>query len=136
MNAVDTNILVYAVSADETVKGPAAMNLLDGLSASDTILLWQVACEFIAASHKLAAHGLTLEEAWAQLTCYLDVYRLVVPGPAVLEQARELHLQQHWSFWDAMVVAACLDSGVTRLYSEDLPGRAPPQPLEIVNPFA
>jgi predicted nucleic acid-binding protein len=37
---------------------------------------------------------------------------------------------------DAPITAACLDAGVTRLYSEDLPGRKPPQPLEILNPFA
>jgi hypothetical protein len=39
------------------------------------------------------------------------------------------------SFRDAKIVAVCLECGVTRLYSEDLPGRAPPGPLEIVNPF-
>jgi predicted nucleic acid-binding protein len=40
-----------------------------------------------------------------------------------------------WSFWDAMIVSACLECGVTRLYSEDLPGSAVRGPLEIVNPF-
>ena len=37
--------------------------------------------------------------------------------------------------WDAMIVAACLECGVQRLYSEDLPGRVVRGPLEIVNPF-
>ena len=34
-----------------------------------------------------------------------------------------------------MIVGACTECGVTRLYSEDLPGRAVRWPLEIVNPF-
>jgi predicted nucleic acid-binding protein len=34
------------------------------------------------------------------------------------------------------IVGACLEAGVTRLYSEDLPGGRPPAPLEIINPFA
>ena len=34
-----------------------------------------------------------------------------------------------------MIVAACLESGVTRLYSEDVPGQTVREPLEIVNPF-
>jgi len=34
-----------------------------------------------------------------------------------------------------MLFAACLEAGVTRLYSEDVPGAAIPN-LEIVNPFA
>jgi predicted nucleic acid-binding protein len=59
----------------------------------------------------------------------------VYPTRAVLARAEALHIGQ-WSFWDAMIVAACQDAGVTRLYSEDLPGSAPPEGLEIVNPFA
>ena len=45
-------------------------------------------------------------------------------------------LDQQWSYWDALLVAASMEAGVTRLYSEDLPGRQPPPGLEIVNPFA
>lgn len=33
-------------------------------------------------------------------------------------------------------VGVFLEAGVTRLYSEDLPSRRPPPPLEIINPFA
>ena len=57
-----------------------------------------------------------------------------MPAAAVLERGRILHLEQQWAFWAAMLVSACLEAGVTRLYSEDLPGRAI-QALEIVNPF-
>ena len=64
------------------------------------------------------------------------MYPLVVPSPAALVGAERLHVELRYSFWDALIVAACLDAGVTRLYSEDLPGREPPAGLEIVNPFA
>lgn len=74
--------------------------------------------------------------AWSLLTRYLATFRLIVPTPAVLEHARTLHAEQQWSFWDAMIVGSCLEAGVTRLSSEDLPGGACPAPLEIVNPFA
>jgi len=65
----------------------------------------------------------------------LAIYPLILPAAGALERARILHAKDGWSFWDAMIVAACLECGVTRLYSEDLPGRAVPDPLEIVNPF-
>lgn len=39
------------------------------------------------------------------------------------------------SFWDAMILAACLESGVTRLYSEDFGAYQQVDGLEIVNPF-
>jgi len=34
-----------------------------------------------------------------------------------------------------MIIGACIDCGVERLYSEDLPGRTVEAKLEIVNPF-
>ncbi len=92
--------------------------------------------EFIAASRKLRDQGLSPGEAWQHLARFLRTFRLVLPSPGVLDRARVLHVEQQWSFWDAMIVAACLDADVTRLYSEDLPGRAAPNELDIVNPFA
>jgi predicted nucleic acid-binding protein len=48
MNAVDTNVFVYAADDDEPVKQAKAVNLLDQLveEPSHTLLLWQVAGEF------------------------------------------------------------------------------------------
>jgi len=62
--------------------------------------------------------------------------RFVLPSPAVLPRAKQLHVDQRVSFWDSLLIAACLEAGVTRLYSEDLPGRVKPGGVEIVNPFA
>ena len=134
MNAVDTNVLIYACDRSEPVKQRIAKQVI-----SDTcggLLLWQVACEFIAVSRKLTDQGFTPEHAWSRLSRLTGIYRLVLPTPTVIDRARVLHVEQQWSFWDALIVAACLESGVTRLYSEDLPGRSPPEPLEIINPFA
>ena len=66
---------------------------------------------------------------------YLALFLLILPAAAAFERARILHAEDGWSFWDAMIVAACLECRVTRLYSEDLPGRTVRWPLEIVNPF-
>ena len=95
-----------------------------------------MAAEFVAAARRLEVRGFTREIAWARLKNFLRVYRLVLPTPPVPDHAQRLHAEQQWSFWDAMIVGACLDAGVTRLYSEDLPGRQPPPPLEIINHFA
>ncbi len=103
---------------------------------TDGILPWQVACEFIAASRKLAEQGFTAAEPWQRLAEFLAIFPLIMPTPAVLERARALHVQQRWAFWDATLVSACIESGVTRLYSEDLPGRTKIEGLEIVSPFA
>jgi predicted nucleic acid-binding protein len=99
-------------------------------------LLWQVACEFVAASRKLAGQGFSPQRAWDRLAEFTAMFPLVLPTGVTLERARRYHVDHQWSFWDAMIVAACVESGAGRLYSEDLPGRVGPPELEIVNPFA
>jgi len=134
MIAFDTNVLIYAADPHAPGKQRIALDLL--LGANSGILLWQVACEFIGGSRKLSPYGFTTAEAWDQLAHHLRSFPLVLPTSSILEHAQQLHVEQQWSFWDAMIVGACLEAGVTRLYSEDLPGRKPPAPLEIINPFA
>lgn len=134
MNAVDTNFLLYTCDKSDLRRHAIARKIITETKGG--ILPWQVAAEFVAAARRLEIRGFTREIAWARLKNFLRVFRLVLPTRPVLEHARRLHVEQQWSFWDAMIVGACLEAGVTRLYSEDLPGRAAPHPLEIINPFA
>ncbi len=133
MIALDTNILIYACDRADSKRQQRAISLVS--TATDAVLLWQVACEFVAASRKLDAQGFTPKDAWARLSEYLALFPLVLPTPIIFERARYMHTMDQWSFWDAMIVAACFECGVTTLYSEDLPGRIPTCALEIVNPF-
>jgi predicted nucleic acid-binding protein len=98
------------------------------------VLLWQVACEFIAASRKLSDQGFTPDDAWARLVDFRQLFPLVVPSPAALSRARELHLGHRVSFWDALIVAACLETGAKTLHSEDVPVRDAFDGLRVVNP--
>ena len=133
MIALDTNILIYACDKADLKRQQVALDLIS--NAHDGVLLWQVACEFVAASRKLRSQGFTMADALERLADYLALFPLILPAAGTLERARILQAEDGWSFWDAMIVAACLECGVTRLYSEDLPGRAVRWPLEIVNPF-
>lgn len=133
MIAIDTNILIYACSPTDPARQERALNLI--ASTVDGVLLWQVACEFIAASRRLAPQGFTSAHAWDRLSEYLEVFPLVVPAEGALTRARLLHVEQKVSFWDSMIIAACIECGVGRLYSEDLPGTRISS-LEILNPFS
>ena len=133
MIALDTNVLIYACDKADLERQRVALDLIS--TAGDGVLLWQVACEFVAASRKLRSQGFTIADAWDRLADDLAIFPLILPAAGALERARILHAEDGWSFWDAMIVAACLECGVTRLYSEDVPGRAVPKPLEIVNLF-
>jgi predicted nucleic acid-binding protein len=132
MIALDTNVLIYACDRSSPDRQRRAAELIE--RATDGVLLWQVACEFVAASRKLAGQGFTASDAWNRLAEFQAVFPLVQPGPSVLEPARELHVSRGVSFWDAMILAACVQAGVEILYSEDIPGLAL-NSLKVVNPF-
>ena len=62
MNAVDTNVLLYVHDPRDVTKQVTASNLLQSLT--DGVLLWQVACEYLAASRKLVPFGYNLTQAY------------------------------------------------------------------------
>jgi predicted nucleic acid-binding protein len=134
MIALDTNVLIYCCDKRDPRRQKIALDLV--ADTTEGVLPWQVACEFIAASRKLVSQGFTPAQAWERLAEFLGLFPLLMPTPAVLERARGLHVEQQWAFWDAMLVSACIESGVERLYSEDLPARTKVESLEIVSPFA
>jgi predicted nucleic acid-binding protein len=83
MIALDTNVLIYAC---ETKRQQIALNLI--ADVKDGVLLWQVACEFVAASRKLSAQGFTASNAWNRLSGFVGVLRLALPTAGILERAR------------------------------------------------
>jgi predicted nucleic acid-binding protein len=78
MNAVDTNVLIYAHDPRDPVKQNKATALIASLT--DGVLLWQVACEYIAASRKLASFGLNLQQAYADRRLGPSLANLDSPG--------------------------------------------------------
>ncbi len=136
MIAVDTNILVYAVDANEPIKGPKAIELLRALQNQQAVLLWQVVCEFGAAiTRRRIATDPPLGTP-AVVSAWLDIFPLALPSRAVVEHAWRLMTTHQMSYWDSMLLAACIDVGVTRLYTEDMQGRPSIEGIELVNPFA
>lgn len=132
MNAVDTNILIYACDGRDPVKQAIAIRLVESLDSG--VLLWQVACEFVAASRKLATSGFTARAAWARLAEFAAVMPVIPPSPSIWPVAERLHVERNVSFWDAMLLAACREAGVSRLFTEDLPGGIV-EGLSVVDPF-
>ena len=133
MIALDTNILIYACDKSDATRQQVAVDLIAG--AVDGVLLWQVACEFVAASRKLGTQGFTASHAWSRLSEFVGVLRLALPTAGILEGARALHVTHGVSFWDATILAACVEAGVDVHYSEDVPGLDTMGALRVVNPF-
>ena len=133
MRAIDTNVLIYAHDPRDPTKQATAAALIESLT--DGVLLWQVACEYVAASRKLAAHGFDQTQAWQTLNQLQQVWTTALPSWDVMTRAERLMGKYHLSFWDALIVAACLEAGVTHLFTEDMGGNPNVDGLNIVNPF-
>jgi predicted nucleic acid-binding protein len=65
MNAIDTNVWIYCHDTRDQEKQQVALQLIE--TVEPIVLLWQVGCEFIAASRKLERFGFTQEQAWQAL---------------------------------------------------------------------
>jgi len=86
MNAVDTNILVYAHDPRDPAKQAIAGTLVEDLD--DGALLWQVACAFLAASRKLEPFGYDLAQGWQDIQDLSAVWKTVLPSWSTLIRSR------------------------------------------------
>lgn len=132
MNAVDTNILIYVNDLRDPAKQIIAASLVSTLT--DGVLIWQVACEYLAASRKLESLGYDRAQAYQYIRDLQQVWYTALPTWVVIDRAEDLMSRFSLSHWDSMVVSACLEANVETLYTEDF-GYSDLDGLKIVNPF-
>ena len=132
MNAVDTNILIYVNDPRDPIKQAKASSLV--LSLTDGVLLWQVACEYLAASRKLEKLGYDKTQAYQYIRDLQQVWYTVIPTWSVIDSAENLMNRFSLSHWDSMIVSACLEANIQTLYTEDF-GYSNIDRLQIINPF-
>jgi len=139
MIAVDTNILVYTADSRESEKQRQATSLLTRLAVQPkkTLLLWQVACEFLNWLRRRERSGdLTSAEVQQGFIGAMSVFPLALPTPSVLDGSFELQEQFSLSHWDSLLLAACVEAGVDTRYSEDMAHGQKYDSVTVVNPFA
>lgn len=110
---VDTNVLLYLLSADVSKSDRA-----EALLAQGVVVSVQVLNEFAnVARRKLAMPWGEVHEVLGLIRQRCAVRPLTV---AVHEQALLLAPRYGLSWYDALIVAAALDAGCTLLFSEDM----------------
>lgn len=139
MNAVDTNVFVYALDVDEPVKQAKAQNLFQLLVSKSgaTVMMWQVASELLSNLRKRESAGrITSAEVDSHFRNFLAMFPLATPRAQVFSIYFDLRKRFSLSHWDTLLLAACKEAGVTTLYSEDMDAGTDYDGLAIVNPFA
>ena len=129
---LDTNILVYAATADDPHRQAVAQRLVADLGLINITISTQVLAE--------AYNVLTRKKRWVvedalQAVRGFRVMRIVVLGADAVLAALDLAARQKLSTWDAMVIHAAQEAGCDTLFSEDLQNGRRFGALQVVNPF-
>lgn len=65
----------------------------------------------------------------------MRTWPFALPTAKIIPTASDLLNRFSLSYWDAMLLAACIESGVKRLYTKDFSGYPNIDGVEIINPF-
>lgn len=131
---IDTNVLVYADSADEPQRQARAVALIaEQRRQGRGVLSTQVLQEFVNVA--LRRLGLPPALVRERLAFYAG-FDLVPTTPDLIRQALDLHLSRQVAFYDALIIQAAVVGGCGRLFSEDLQAGAVFERVRVQNPFA
>ena len=132
---VDTNVLIYAHDVDSTAKHEIAKKVLRELwSQRSGVLSLQVLQEFyVNVTHKIAA---PLPRDAARLVVNSYAIWCTETTTAEIATAFRIEDDSRIGFWDALIVAAAVRSGATRILSEDFNAQQRIAGIKIENPFS
>ena len=102
MNAVDTNIFIYAQDVSAGAKHLKAQAILHALAqGSQTLLLWQVLGELVRKLRQWKDQGLlTRQEFDSRILTSRSMFSLHLPTTIVLDHALDLASRYSLSHWD------------------------------------
>ncbi len=128
----DTNVLLYLLSADA-----AKADLVEETLTAGATISVQVLNEFTSvALRKLGMKVSEIREALEPITAICQVVPLT---QQIHNRGLQVAERYRFSFYDALIVAAALESGCTVLYSEYMQDgqviQNTPHTLTIKNPF-
>ncbi len=132
--ALDTNILVYAVSGGDDARNATARALLRALPPSDVCLPAQVAGEFYnVVVRKLKRSP---DAAIAMLGEWQEAFDIRPATQDDFSGAFRLARDHEFQVWDALIVNVAASDGCDLLLSEDMHEGFRYRGLTIVNPFS
>ena len=133
---IDSNVLLYLFDETAPAKRATAESLIhQALEASNAVISHQVVQETLNVHTTKMRPAATNEQARRFLDSVLMPLWRVMPNAALYHRAMDLRVRYGFSFYDALIVAAALESGCTRLLTEDLQDGQRIERLVVTNPF-
>ena len=126
---LDTNLLIYAFAENS-----ARLDVAERLVNEGGVVSVQVLNELVSALSRKFGFG------WSRIRDIVDSILMTCPNPMPLtlethRAALRICERYGYSMYDGLIIAAALESGCTRLYSEDMQHGQVIEGLRIENPF-
>lgn len=134
---LDSNVFVYLFDETDERKRDTAEEIVNSaLQNHDAGISFQVVQETLNVLTRKVAAPMSAENAKNFMGEVLRPLWRVSPSPALYNRALDIQARYRYGFYDSLIVAAALDAGCTRLYSEDLQDGQRIEALTIENPFS
>ncbi len=131
---LDSNIFVYVFDKTDARKSDIAANLVRRVHAEQT-----AAISFQVVQETLNVLTRKLKATETQARIFLEHMLLplwhVMPSVVLYQSALDIQARLQFGFYDSLIIAAALEAGCTRLYSEDMQHGQKIGRLVINNPF-
>jgi len=134
---LDSNVFVYLFDETDKRRSEIARRLvLVGIESGNACISFQVVQETLAVLTGKLKRRASPSDARRFLDSILAPLWRVMPSQALYERGLDLRERYSLGFYDALIVAAALEGGCTRLWSEDMQDGLRVGRLTIRNPFA
>lgn len=130
---LDTNVIIYANDARDSVKQQRSIDLVTtSIREATGVVSTQVLQEYaVVASTKLAQD----EDAILRQLHTLESMEVVLVNPPLIRRALEMSRRYRISYWDACILAAAEHSRCSVVLSEDLNSGQLYATTRVENPF-
>jgi len=133
---IDTHAFIYQREArDERKSAITGRIIREGVKTGNACIGFQVVQECLNTVLRKAEVPLGTDGARAYLETVLAPLFRVPASIALYHRGLDIQARYRYAFYDALIIAAALDAGCTRLYSEDLQHGQQIEGLTIENPF-
>jgi predicted nucleic acid-binding protein len=133
---IDTNIFIYLFDETDDRKRTIAEQLVRmALETRSATVSHQVVQETLNVVTRKLSSPMSAENAQRFLEQILAPLWQIMPSLALYRRGLNIQSSYGFSFYDSLIVAAALESGCTRLYTEDLQHGQKIEGLVIENPF-
>ena len=132
---VDTNIIVYSKDLSEPEKQPIAIDWMSRLWHEKTgRISVQVLNEYYVTVTRKLDKGFTQKEAWKHIESFFAWQPLPLDDK-LIRKARHIELRHQVSWWDALIVAAAMQTQCNIILTEDLQHGRKINQITIQDPF-